>query len=526
MRRFFQAFALCVILSVGPTHAQNSAKCTKAEGIQSFEDVIRACNNLLRGRLSRDQRANILFARAQWQHDFKPDQALRDVNQSLRLNVSNAEAYLLRAGLLPSSRKSQAIEDLTRAIELPAPNWVKAKAYFQRGYMRHSSGGRDLAIADYTQAISLSDPVKNPIAETHHWRARAWEELGDLNAAESDFSAAISYSPTYAFYYSRRAGLRAKLQDLDGAIADYDVALKNSGSPDDYVARAALHEKKGAIENAIADYRKAGASNSFAATNVIRLTNALAQRETKQKFLASVSENPSERRIALIIGNSDYTHAPRCANPRGDAQVLATTLRQLGFSSVTLRLDLRRDRLIDELKAFARAAADADWAVIYFAGHGLEIGGVNYLIPIDAQLASDRDVTFEAVSLEHVLQAIDGAKKLRLAVLDACRDNPFVKTMSRTIATRSIGRGLALLEPQRATLVAYAARHGQVALDGNGGNSPYVSALIKNLKVPGLEISLLFRKVRDEVLATTDNAQEPFTYGSLPSEAFYFRKPQ
>ena len=442
--------------------------------------------------------------------------------------LSNAEAYLLRAGLQPSPKKSQSLEDLTKAIELPAPNWVKAKAYFQRGYMRHNSGGRDLAIADYTQAIRLSDPVKNPIAETHHWRARAWEELGDLNAAESDFSAAISYSPTYAFYYSRRAGLRAKLQNLDGAIADYDVALKNYGSPDDYVARAALHEKKGAIENAIADYRRAGSSNGFAAANVIRLTTVLAHQKTTstKNVLKSVSENRSERRIALIIGNSEYANAPRLPNPRGDAQALATTLSQLGFSSVTLRLDLKRDRLIDELKAFARAAADADWAVVYFAGHGLEIGGVNYLIPIDAQLASDRDVTYEAVSLEHVLQAIDGAKKLRLAVLDACRDNPFVKAMSRTMATRSLGRGLALVEPQRATLVAYAARHGQVALDGNGSNSPYVSALIKNLKVPGLEISLLFRKVRDDVLATTGNAQEPFTYGSLPSEAFYFRKPQ
>jgi len=111
-------------------------------------------------------------------------------------------------------------------------------------------------------------------------------------------------------------------------------------------------------------------------------------------------------------------------------------------------------------------------------------------------------------------------------VLDACRDNPFVKTMTKTGGkSRSIGNGLANIEPEGATLVAYAAKHGQVALDGTNANSPFVTSLIKNLPTPGLEINLLFRKVRDEVLQETGRRQEPFTYGSLPSEAFYFKKP-
>jgi len=125
-----------------------------------------------------------------------------------------------------------------------------------------------------------------------------------------------------------------------------------------------------------------------------------------------------------------------------------------------------------------------------------------------------------------VLQAVDGARKLHIVILDACRDNPFVKTMTRSLsAMRSLSVGLANIEPEGATLVAFAAKHGQTAMDGTGGNSPFVSALIKNLETPSLKINVLFRKVRDDVLAATGKRQEPFTYGSLPSEAFYFRKP-
>src|SRR5262249_34496413 len=201
-------------------------------------------------------------------------------------------------------------------------------------------------------------------------------------------------------------------------------------------------------------------------------------------------------------------------------------LQRLGFTPVTLKRDLARAQMLAALKTFAVAADHADWAVVYFAGHGLEVGGLNYLVPVDATLASDRDVPFEAVPLDQVLQAVDGAHKLRLVILDACRDNPFVNTMTRSASsTRSIGRGLANIEPEGATLVAYAAKHGQTALDGTGANSPFVTALIKHLDTVGLEINLLFRKVRDEVLVATGHRQEPFTYGSLPSEPFYFRKP-
>jgi uncharacterized caspase-like protein len=175
------------------------------------------------------------------------------------------------------------------------------------------------------------------------------------------------------------------------------------------------------------------------------------------------------------------------------------------------------------LREFGHVAEGADWALIYYAGHGIEMAGVNYLIPTDARLETDRDVSFETVPLSHVMSAVEGARKLRLVLLDACRDNPFANQMRRTVASRSIGRGLAAVEPQTGSLVVYAAKDGETALDGNGSNSPFVMALVKELAVPGVEIRKLFDLVRDDVLEATNNQQQPFTYGSVPGrQDFYF----
>jgi tetratricopeptide (TPR) repeat protein len=236
---------------------------------------------------------------------------------------------------------------------------------------------------------------------------------------------------------------------------------------------------------------------------------------------AVVPANPG-RRVALVVGNSAYRRVAALPNPRGDAELVATALRAVGFQSVRLENDLAREKLIDVLRAFGREAESADWAVVYFAGHGIEVGGVNYLIPVDAKLETDRDLQYEAVALEQVLGSVEAARKLRLVILDACRDNPFARLMRRTVASRSIGRGLGRIEPEGGTLVAYAAKHGEVALDGEGTNSPFVTALVKRLPTPGMEINKLFRLVRDDVMVATDRKQEPFVYGSLPGEDFFF----
>jgi uncharacterized caspase-like protein len=209
-------------------------------------------------------------------------------------------------------------------------------------------------------------------------------------------------------------------------------------------------------------------------------------------------------------------------NPRADAAAIAGALRQVGFQSVTVINDASRDAMVDALSTFGREADNADWAVVYYAGHGIEFGGTNYLIPVNARLASDRDVSAEAVSLDQIMGYVGGARKLRMVLLDACRENPFIAKMARRDASRSVGRGLARVEPEGGTIVAYAAKDGQIAADGSGTNSPFVAALVKHLPTPGVEVGKLFRLVRDDVLAATGRKQEPFVYGSLPGDDFFF----
>ena len=234
-----------------------------------------------------------------------------------------------------------------------------------------------------------------------------------------------------------------------------------------------------------------------------------------------------EKRVALVIGNSAYKTVPRLPNPQRDAAAVAATLKQIGFQSVTLLTDLSLEKTLSALRDFARAADGADWALVYFAGHGIEAGGVNYLIPVDATLASDRDISLEAVPLDQVLNVSGRAGKLRVIILDACRNNPFDNQMKRTAALRAVPRGLARVEPSDNTIVAYAAKHGETASDGDGGNSPFTAALIKNLQTPGLEVRFLFDTIRDDVMDATSNRQQPFSYGSITArQKFYFLAPK
>ena len=225
-------------------------------------------------------------------------------------------------------------------------------------------------------------------------------------------------------------------------------------------------------------------------------------------------------RVALVIGNAAYAHAPALANPLNDAADMGAALDRLGFSVTRLenadQAGLRRG-----LQEFALAASASEVAVVFYAGHGIEVDQRNFLVPVDARLASDQDVEFEAVPLELVSRAVERASGLRLVILDACRENPFAVKMQRTGATRSIGRGLARVEPSGETLVAYAAKEGTFAADGAGRNSPYTEALLEHLEEPRLDVGLMFRRVRDTVLRSTGGQQEPFLYGSLSSREVY-----
>lgn len=227
----------------------------------------------------------------------------------------------------------------------------------------------------------------------------------------------------------------------------------------------------------------------------------------------------AEKRVALVLGNSAYQNVAPLTNPANDSAKMATTLKDAGFDVVDSRRDLPAAETRRALRDFADRARDADIAVVYYAGHGIEVDGSNYLIPVDAKLERDTDIYDEAFSLDRILIAIEPAKKLRLVILDACRDNPFSKKMKRTVATRAVGQGLAKVEPTSPNvLIAYSAKAGSTAADGDGNNSPFTIALAHHLTTPGLDIRRAFGFVRDEVLKTTNNRQEPFVYGSLGGE--------
>jgi uncharacterized caspase-like protein len=222
------------------------------------------------------------------------------------------------------------------------------------------------------------------------------------------------------------------------------------------------------------------------------------------------------KRVALIVGNSSYQNVAPLANPANDAAAITEMFKNASFDVVESRRDLTSQEMRRALREFGDKARGADIAVVYFAGHGLEVDGVNYVVPVDAVLERDADVDDEAISLNRILLAAEPATKLRLIILDACRDNPFAKKMKRTIASRSIGRGLVGVEANKPnTFIAFAAKEGSTAADGDGQNSPFSTALSNHLATPGLDIRKAFGYVRDDVMSATGNQQEPYTTNSL-----------
>jgi uncharacterized caspase-like protein len=225
----------------------------------------------------------------------------------------------------------------------------------------------------------------------------------------------------------------------------------------------------------------------------------------------AATSRPGARVMALVIGNSAYPAAP-LTNPRNDAQAIAERFRRYGIE-VDLVLDANRRRMVDALANFAAKAQDADVTLLFYAGHGMQVNGVNYLLPTDIDLASGKplSITLEAVSLNGLLEEhLPG--KTKVVFLDACRDNPLARSLSA--ARGGAARGLAPMNAATGTLISYATRDGSTASDGSKGNSPYTSALLQHLD-EAEDIALVLRKVRQKVMNSTRGAQEPWEYGSL-----------
>jgi tetratricopeptide (TPR) repeat protein len=436
----------------------------------------------------------------------------------------------------------RALADFEQAIRMEPGN--NPFVYHARGAILRRNGNLDAAIASHDQGLRI-----NPVdAYGFTGRAFALSEKGDNDRALTDADEALRIAPASSYAFFVRGMIFSRKGNAVRAIADLDESLRLQ--PKDaraYLWRGFSYEKTGDTYRAFADFQATLAvtegrkddreeAQGFARER-LRVLEAARQQPVTVASAAPVAPQPAAapapvvaarpegKRVALVIGNSDYRSVPMLPNPKRDAATIADVLRRTGFQSVTLANDLTREQMNDALKKFALESDNAEWSLVYFAGHGIEVGGQNYVIPVDAKLSADRDVQFEAVQLDRVLAATGGAKKLRLLLLDACRENPYATQMKRVVATRAIERGLSEVETDAGTLVVFAAKHGQVAYDGQGGNSPFVAALVQRMLTPQLEIRKMFDLVRDDVMAATGRRQQPFSYGSVPgNEDFYFSR--
>lgn len=237
-------------------------------------------------------------------------------------------------------------------------------------------------------------------------------------------------------------------------------------------------------------------------------------------LLVSVNSATAAERVALIIGNSSYQKAAELKNPRNDAEQISKLLTQFGFR-VLKGIDVDQFNFRILVRAFTNEIKDAKLALFYYAGHGLQVGQRNFLLPVDAELKQEADLDFESVELGFILKQMERGKRTNIILMDACRDNPFAANLARSMGTRSasIGRGLAPLETGVGTFVGFATQPGNVALDGQTDNSPFTKAIIKHLAVPGLDIGVMMRRVREEVIAETDGKQVPWSNSSLVGDS-------
>lgn len=499
-----------------------------------------------------------------WRGKGEIDNAIADYEAAIKLDPTFAFPYNGRAAAYYNRGElTKAIEDYSQVIRLDP---TLAAPYNNRALAYRDKGDFDRALADAEDALRR-DPKSVAI---HSVRGEIWRMRGDLERALTDQNQAVQMDPKSPLPFLRRGDTFRYRGEFSRALADYDSALRVT--PDyipAHVGRGLTFEKQGNIARARAEYEKAlgsrsqyrgdtagealetararlAAFDSGAPQPVIRVApartasaNAIPTSTVTAPAATSVAAVQG-RRVALVIGNAAYRNATALLNPQHDAEALAASLRATGFDTVTVVKDSTREKLTEALRTFANEAERADWAVVYYSGHGMEVNGTNYLIPVEAKIAADRDVQYEAVPLDQVMAAVEGAKKLKLVLLDACRNNPFATQMRRTSpgqavvpvasplgggisTTRQIGRGLGELKVTGATLVVYAAKHGQTALDGEGSNSPFAIAVVQRIATPNVEINKVFRLVRDDVMEATAGRQEPYTYGSLPGrEEFFF----
>lgn len=499
------------IVSSSPTHAVSAdAACTQS----SDADVkMKACTDLLQSgrRLSASDKAKYLAYRG-WAHTQKQDYqaALADLDMSIVLDDRQFGSRGSRAGVHRAlGALDHALIDIDACIKL-APRFAPARTV--RGDILRDQGNTEAALREYDAALKL-DPTE---LSALTGRSITYRMMGRVKEAQAELMRALALDNRVAEIYVAQGQLAESNHDLAKAREAYTRALEQPKS--------------------IRFTNKPG-SPIFDATRQQKIATArLAVLNNEQQDIASSPAAPPApmQKLALVMGNGAYDVASKLPNPPRDARLIAQELRSIGFDT-TEGIDMTSDAMRRAVKEFLAKAPHAKVTLIFFAGHGMQIDGKNYLVPIDAQLTSGKNITDELIDLDFIMAGLDDKLRANVIVLDACRDNPFAsRTPVDSVASRSvtIRSGLA---PQAGlssggtlgagTLIAFATAPGQVAYDGEGASSPFTTALARHIITPGLEAQQMLTRVRSEVVASTRGRQVPWSNSSLLGEVYLAAAP-
>lgn len=561
--------AACALLGLGaasPVQAQSRAQlgplCTTET--TPAEQQIAACDKIIALKaFSGAQLGTVYFWRAVgWNKKGRYDRVIADATEALRLQPRNVALLNLRgSAYFDKGEYDIAISDFTDALRLGAPNGI---VYHNRGNAYRRKGDYVRAVADYDAAIRLSPN------EAYSWlnRGESKQALGDLDGALADINQAIRLAPALPSPLIGRAVIWRAKGDLDRATADASAAVQLASTKRDsnvmsppnsslilaYTQRGLIYEAKGDAAHAREDYSAALAltasdagSKANQATSRVRLSlvsdaptpprnptpaaKAMATPQTGAAPTADQAATPSaarERRVALVIGNGGYGKVRALPNAPGDARAIAANLRDLGFEVVE-GIDLDRAAMQAMTRDFLREAARAQLALLYYAGHGVQIDGRNYLVPVDVQLTSAADPLQSMIDMDSILAGLDDQLRTNILIFDACRNNPLAPRIASATPDRAMEAPSGLAAPTTpasgsthgaGTLIAFASAPGQVALDGEGAHSPFSAALSRHIGTPGLEVQQMLTRVRAEVVAATKTKQVPWSNSSLLGEVY------
>ena len=474
------------------------------------------------GELKQSELVEYYLMRAwAWTDQGEHNQAIQDFSKALEYDPYNTEARKGRGWASAQMEDFEpAIDDFSRAITVKPEDF---EAYEGRAWCLEKQGKYDPALENYNSALEL-----NPnSADAYEGRGWVWSAKQDHEKAIADFTRAIEIKPGLVYAYEGRALSYKETGRYEPALADYTQALTlNPDNFDAYIARSYILENLGRLEEAAADAEQAAKLDPDAMEAGLRAKELQAELDkkvteavapaTSTSAVTSALQPISEKRIALVIGNSDYKYFPPLTNPVNDAIDMALSLEATGFTVRRCLNGARRD-MLDTIRQFGEdIKQEGGVGLFFYAGHGVQVKGENFLIPVDADIQHQDEVEDSAIKASAILRKMETAdNRLNIVILDACRNNPLPGSY------RGIDQGLARMDAPRGSLLVYATAPGDTASDGQGRNGLFTSMLLKHIKTPGLPVESMLKKVRVDVMKMSNERQTPWNSSSLTGEFFF-----